>query len=533
MDTVKELFASAPFMAWSIVSVLVAATVMVMLWDKIKWWWLNTWYSFPVIGKIATLAKDTNRPDADGWHKAELTLCRDYKKFMRLRSEADFNEKVSYLTKARDLGRSPMPKLIWILTAAMVLVEAMGFSYVLAGYTIPGASENTQQMGALGIAFLISVVLVAFTHFSGHEIYKTLRAKEARREWVDSGRPPRESKTIALANAQNIDDYRPGYEQFWNRHGTGETFAITIITAVLVVIVAIGATYVRGQVLEKQLQQQVTGQLEGVEASISLGGANITISATGNAIPLPAEDAAADQAAKRKSLEDEKKIDTKGGWGTFIVLAFLFVFLQILGVIFGFKWGFAGRQSDQAYAAIAGYSSYDDVRERYRVVADAAQAKLETLQQAMMERDASHGSSGIQTKRKFHEFMEAESAREADQRRREQLAAQSGGYVQPTPAPTYAPVQNPASMPVPTPLSVPTAAPTLAPPPPPTPAPTFAPPPPPPTAAPEINYFYLDAGRQTAGPATLTQIVQLIASGQVPADTMIVEVGASEWKPLP
>lgn len=518
MDYVKEMFATAPFMAWSIVSVLVAATVMVTLWDKISWWWLNTWYSFPLIGKVASLSRDNNRPDADGWHKAELTLCRDYKKFMRLRSEADFNEKISYLTKARDLGRSPTPKLIWILTTLMVLVEAMGFSYVLAGYTIPGASENTQQMGALGIAFLISVVLVAFTHFAGHEIYKTLRSKEARTEWVDAGRPPREAKPVALAHPQHIDDYRPGYEQFWNRHGSGGSFAITWITAVLVVVVAIGATYVRGQVLEKQLQQQVTGQLDGGVASITLGSANITISASGNSMPLPADDAAADQAAKRKSLEDEKSIDTKGGWGTFIVLAVLFVFLQILGVIFGFKWGFAGRQSDEAYAAIAGFSSYDDVRERYRLVADAAQAKLETLQQAMMDRDASFGTSGIQTKRKFYEFMEIESAREAEQRRREQGLV-TAASVQPAVPPTvYAP-QPVVAAPVPPVQPVPE------------PAPEPAPPAPPPV--PEVSYFYLDAARQTAGPATLPEVLALIAGGQVPADTMIIEVGGAEWKPLP
>lgn len=34
--------------------------------------------------------------------------------------------------------------LSWVLTIALVFVEAMGFSYVLAGHTLPGASENMQ-----------------------------------------------------------------------------------------------------------------------------------------------------------------------------------------------------------------------------------------------------------------------------------------------------------------------------------------------------------------------------------------------------
>lgn len=521
MDSVKEIFAAAPAMAWSIVSLLLAVTVIVALWDQVKWWWLNTWYDFPIVGKIARLSKDTNRANDEGWHKAELTLCRDYKKFMRLRSEHDFNEKVSYLTKARDLGRSPTPKLIWVLTALMVLVEALGFSYVLAGYTIPGASENTQQMGALGIAFLISVVLVAFTHFAGHEIYKTLRAKDSRREWIDAGRPPRESKTIALANVQSIDDHRPGYEQFWNRHGTNESFAITMITAAIIAIVAIGATYVRGQVLEKQLQQQVTGQLaEGNEPVITLNTGSLPAKASGNAMPLPAEDQAADLAAKRKSLEDEKLIDTKGGWGTFIVLAFLFIFLQILGIIFGFKWGFAGRESDKAYAAIAGFSSYNDVRERYSLVADAAQATLENLQQRMMDRDANTGTSGLQTKRKFHEFMETETRQENTQREREREDALRAAAVAKAGSPSVTTAPPTAAGAVNTPAPMP-------------PAPPVPPAPPAPPAAPaEPSYYYLNATRQTAGPLPLDEIKAGVASGLIPASTMVVAVGAAEWQAL-
>ena len=41
--------------------------------------------------------------------------------------------------------------------------KALGFSYVLAGYTI--ASESLQQIGALAIAFVVSIILIGFTHF--------------------------------------------------------------------------------------------------------------------------------------------------------------------------------------------------------------------------------------------------------------------------------------------------------------------------------------------------------------------------------
>lgn len=249
----KEFFLASPAVAWSLVSVVLALLVISVMWTKVKWWWHNTWYSFPLVGKITSLSRDTNRDTTDSsWFKAEKTLCRDYKKFIRIQDEHDFNEKVTYLTKAGDNGRDGTPGLIWVLTVALVFVEAMGFSYVLAGFTLPGASENLQQTGALGIAFLLSVILVAFTHFSGHELYKSGKIKSARQEWIEAGRKGKiATGTVPLARQQSIDDAQPGYVQLMNRVDTQPSYLLSILTAVVVVVVAIGATYVRGQVLEK------------------------------------------------------------------------------------------------------------------------------------------------------------------------------------------------------------------------------------------------------------------------------------------
>jgi hypothetical protein len=427
MQEIKELFSLAPVMAWSVVSVVLAMVVIALNWPKVRWWWHNTWYSFPVIGKISSLAKDPNKDPVDlAWFKAEKTLSRDYKQFIRIQDEHDFNEKISYLTKAGDIGRRATPNLIWVLTIALVFVEAMGFSYVLAGYTLPGASENLQQTGAYGIAFLLSVILVAFTHFSGHELYKSGKIKDARQEWIESGRKGKTSTgTVPLAKPQSLDDDQPGYVQLMNRVGTRPTYYATIGTAIFVVIVAVFATYVRGQVLEKQLQQQITGQTSSstVGLSVTLGndGLNMTANQSGKSIALPPDDATANLSAELKAASDEADIDRHGGWGTFIVLAVIFVFLQILSVFFGYRWGFAGQQSEDAFNAIGAgrYASYADVREHYKDIADTAQSKLEHLQQRLMERNSFSGNDGLHTSKTFYDFMNAERNREVADRQLE------------------------------------------------------------------------------------------------------------------
>lgn len=406
LSSIKDVFATSPVLAWSVVGVLLAFMVIAVLWERVKWWWLNTWMSFPLIGRIARLAKDINRENSEStWYKAEVALCRAYQQFIRIKDEHDFNEKVAYLTKAGDNGRRPTPVFIWLLTIVLVFVEAMGFSYVLAGWTIPGASESAQQIGAIGIAFMVSVILVAFTHWAGHELYVTGKVNGARKEWVEAGKEGRlKTRDVALATPQSVDDDQPGYTQLGNRVGTAASYKITILTMIIIAVVAAGATYVRGQVLEKMIHDEVVGQKSDLTSSNDSNGLGF---GNGGVIPLPAEDATMNFEAKIKAVDDAADIERHGGWGTFIVLAFIFIFLQILGIVFGFKWGFAGRESKTAYVAMGAgrFSSYSDVREYYKQVADVAQAKLEQLQQRMMDENSRTGGKGVHTANKFYDFM--------------------------------------------------------------------------------------------------------------------------------
>lgn len=407
LDSIKELFATAPILAWSLVSVLVAVVLIASMWEGVKWWWMNTWMSFPVIGKIARYSKDTNHAKGyEGWLKSERALCMEYKKFVQVMSEHDYNEKVEYLVLAGDNGRSHMSGWLWPIIIGMVFVEAMGFSYVLAGFTIPGASENVQQYGAYGIAFLISALLIFLTHFAGHELYRNSKINEARSEWQQSGRKyDLRSGTVPLSKPQNIDADYPEYTRRINRIGsTIASYKVSIGTAIFVAIIAIGATYVRGQVLEKMLTEETASQTQKIETPAAAAD-GLDMSAD---VQLPAADQASDNAAQVKAVDDIASNDRHGGWGTFIILAFIFAGLQALGVYFGFKWGFAGQNSAQAFRAIGSgkFASYEAVLNYYNYVSDTAQSKLEELQQRIMERIANEGSSNIQTgSNTFRDFM--------------------------------------------------------------------------------------------------------------------------------
>lgn len=392
MESLQEFLLAYRYALYTILITLVTALIVMKYWDKIKFWWLCTWMSFPVIGKINKLSKDTESMEGNNWFSSESSLCSDfYAHYDRYDKDAEHYEKCkSYLSKVDELGRKPFPVFMWVIVFVLVLLEAAGFAYVLAGFTIPGASESVQQYGAFGIAIIISIILVGFTHWTGHEVYKNSLIKKIRVWYINDRRdnkPNLERNDKVTLETNQIDDDEPNYIKVLNRVNTNATvtpsWLVSIITAIFIVVIAIGATYVRGQVLEKQLIEEVS---------------NIQTDVYGS---YPADLSVNQEKADTKALEDRQDSDRKGGWATFIVLAVLFVFIQLLGILFGFKWGFVGKESYSAYLDFNNFRTKQEFinffkREKEKI-AKIAQQKLQNLQQRMFQNASLTGTSSKQS----------------------------------------------------------------------------------------------------------------------------------------
>lgn len=404
-----DLFGIVKEFWWAVIASVFAIVFVISAWDKIRWKAMNYWYGFPFIGKVARLSKDT-RIDKhnEGWLKSERALCADYKKFIGVQSKDEFDRNISYLNKSGDTGRGTTPPFIWLLIIGLVIAEALGFSYVLAGYTIPGASEQVQLYGSVGIAFVISVLLVAFTHSSGVELFRNNVVARARKSWNDLGQKGPLSQGIDVPLSQNDkDDNDPSYAQTIHRAEKKKvSYPITIFTLLLVLIVASGSTYIRSTVLEKQLIEDVSGSQTNFFAA--------------PAPEIPEELNAIANFAEDKAMVETQDLERKGGWTTFIILAVLFVFIQILGVLFGYKWGFAGKQSKAAYKGLGHgrFHTYDDVLQHKDNISDEAQARLENLQQKLELNNANSGSNAIKAHKTFEDFLfeKAEDKHEKQQK---------------------------------------------------------------------------------------------------------------------
>lgn len=391
----------------SLLSLVLLVAIYFSFKFRIDLWWLNFWYALPVIGKTARLAKDSSRYAKDNsWTNSERTLCNDYAQFVHVASEAEFNKRIDYMAKAGDTGRTPTPGWLFLVLGLLIIAEGMGFSYLLGSWMAMEGSENTRLLLMGGIVFVLCVVMGFLTHNAGHQLFRTNLIRRSQKEWRDDGqRSMLRSANITLKDDQHQDDNQPHYTQCVNRVGSDGSYVMVGIAAAAILIIAIASTVMRVKHLEGEQGRETLQAVPTAQA-----GAEGNPFANGGALPaeLTAPQAAADAKAKQ-DISDSTQME---GLSAFLMLAFIFVVTQIVGIIAGYKWGFAGKNSKDAYKSTLGFSTYDDYNRYFSPIITNAEAKLGTLQQRLIEQT---GNVGLNLKHTFEHFLTERQGNQLEQ----------------------------------------------------------------------------------------------------------------------
>lgn len=344
-------------------------------------------YRVPLIGKLSRYSRDLSEAKPGSWLNSELTLCRDYARHMSAISPDEFNKNGEYLRKAFDAGRRPMPAWVLGLILVLILMEGVGFSMLLSTWMALDASENARWGLTAAIVIVLAAILVWVTHAAGHQLYRTrlLRScfKRFQAESLHAPETQRAHRTytsriVSLSDDQAVDAGRPPHVQCANRVATTPddmgSYAWVWVAGALILFIAVLSTLLRIETLQGNELAQASGGLFG-------GGGG---------------DASGSQEAQHYAAIT-----------SFWILAVVFVVTQLVGMGVGFRYGFAGKQSADAYKAIGGCADYETYFRPIRRRMSLADLRLSALHR-MMER---HLPVDIDWERDFLDFVRGERKR--------------------------------------------------------------------------------------------------------------------------
>ncbi|MCB9989310.1 MAG: hypothetical protein H6868_08285 [Rhodospirillales bacterium] len=318
-----------------------------------------------------------NLPDQGGWFPLELQLCADfYCEYAMARVDLSLYDKAqSYLRKAHELGRKPMPLWARLVVAVLLLAESFLFALILIEFGIDMVTPNQQPYYAFGVGAVLALVLGLITHIAGHEWHRNDLVKyvgDMARKVMHKGRADDASalpvnRKISIA-ADHLDDDAPVHIQLLSRiranfdltpdwrwcKGTGVAISALLL---LSFVVRLSVTDFAGDAFAAPA---------GMPADFSMPDAGTDgWLATG-------------------------KLSTLG------IFSLLFLGIQAVSVYLAREYGFAGLESARAYEVVKSYRTREEFLNRQQArqfeIANAAQAALNGLQQRLIDQITERGT---------------------------------------------------------------------------------------------------------------------------------------------
>lgn len=389
-ELLRYLISPSGYWVWLLLAVLGAIIVYIRHDSFIL---TDLTYRFPIIGKLTRFSRDYSETRRGSWLNVEASLCHDYARHVTALSRNDFDRNIDYLRLAYDHGRKPMPPLILLVIIGLVILEGIGFSYLLGSWMVIESSENLRGWLTVAIVIVIAAILVWVTHAAGHQLYRTRLLRSCFQLFQASpmrpGTNPEDAKVfstaiIALSQDQSEDGEQMPHVRCANRVITRPddvgSYAWVWVAIFLVMAIAVISVILRMETLHSS--DLLTNQL------------------------LPPEYRGDAPAAANPAAASARE---NAALASFAILSTIFIVTQMVGMGVGYWYGFAGKQSAEAYRATRGCADYDSYFSPVRRRMSIADLRLTTLHR-FMERRLTHE---INWTRDFLDFIREERERGA------------------------------------------------------------------------------------------------------------------------
>lgn len=419
------------FMYWQIIlmvlSLMCTCIAVKIWWDEVRYFFMRVSWGFPFLGKISRAGRKSHKLGKDGWYPTETELCADFARRHKTFNESpDYYERCDdYLNKAEEIGRSEKGFFLWSLIVGLILLEAVGFAYVLAPFMTKNASSNEQSMLAWFIAFLLSIAAVCLTEQTGKQWHKNELISKIREWWANDQRSEKPNlqpeKNINLDKTYGDND-SPKYIQLLNRVSVNakvtQSYKITVVTFIYIMALAVAAYLIRSYNYDADSTENVN---QGIVMEADQGSADpmalmeqASKQKNSTELELPGEMAAVNQSADQQAKTEAKHAITIASKVTFIILSIIYVMIQVVGIYFGYAFSLVGKEARKAHRYTKDFNNASELNDwlemKKSIVESEADSYLQRLQERLSHRDVTSAAerealeSGL-VKRNFATYL--------------------------------------------------------------------------------------------------------------------------------
>lgn len=468
LEAIKSLILANQLMTIAIISFMITMVLTWAYWEKVGYWIMRVWHGVPVIGTVARMGSKDPIVQADGWTNVETDLCRAYlTEYNKVnKSPAYFKQCQDYLKKVGEAGRKPRPLWVLLLAIVLIIVEAIGFGYVLASWLNLDASASDRRIMAVGVAILLAVASCILAEMAGHVIHHNSLVKKARAWWQgdEPATRTRQLKEISHIHVEDsfTDNDAKDYQQILARISTNAEVmpkhGAIIVCIAFVALMAVGAFVVRSATLNT-IESDMINSLR-AEASAQQS------TESSSPFELPEESQEMNSAADEETIQSKMDAIRQGSLVTYIILSLIYVAIQGITIWLAMVYGFSGVHSRRAWQFTYRFNTAEEMSQWMQAqrikIAGHADHKLNKLQQKLASKNTTNSrlfeniqGEGVH-KRDFLGFIQNQNKRanEHDQEAARSVTTEPAAQPQP-PAP---PAQSEAPAPAPTPAPAPAAA---------------------------------------------------------------------------
>lgn len=403
----------------SVIILILAIGICYKKWDEVRYFFMRAWHIMPVVGTVAKAARQYKKNSSivheSNWLDVEKNIADlYYSEYVSADQDITYYSQCKdYLAKVLESGRKKAP--VWVLPIIIILLvmEAIGFAYVLGPFMAPRISANNLQVVVWSLALILSLISGFIAHHAGTaQHYNSLLRKA--NTWFSQSKSQNNLNDVGEIQIVHTyeDNEQPRYNQIAGRisidHDCAEHRRPIWGFYAWIIFIALAAFGVRYYTLQ---------MVESKESVSSFQASNTTTSPWSNVLPAQAEQN--NQHARQQAENDMQQSKHDASLVTFVILSIIYIGVQFFAFFMGRSYGFAGIHSEEAWLQTHRFPNAQAMRSsmerRKRAITMHADHKLSMLRRKLMHKSTTSAAERELLKQSVNRNFESYVAMQHDQ----------------------------------------------------------------------------------------------------------------------